>query len=400
MVDARKNPFYGFLINQTELQAVDIDLTLLFVDLTLMFGAGNEPATPEEFEKIFPLDYYDYNEGEVIPFAGQNLVTTGRNQYNPATGKANLLGGQTYQLLGTYTSAEIDGVAVTLDSNNCLTTTKDCVLVVTGGNDIDTMVAIYNDDSAAYEPYVKHTLPLDPSQWRDKNGELVFPYGGMHGVGSVYDYAKVDADGYIRKVVRTFRQANMGDLSWSTTQSGATVFFADLSSGSIKDTFAGVNPKYISQTSAIYNVNKRCRFYGSKTHNFSRIAVRDDDSADAATFKAAMQGVPLIYELKTPVEVELATPVYAKYLVDKDGTEEITPANGSTPYTTMANLSILYAMDARGEIKNLPKNYLSKESAENMLNAMVSSGIIASYTMTWDAANNRYAFVIQKNSEQ
>ena len=41
-------------------------------DLTLMFGAGNEPATVAEFEKLFPRDYYDYNAGEVIPFAGQN----------------------------------------------------------------------------------------------------------------------------------------------------------------------------------------------------------------------------------------------------------------------------------------------------------------------------------------
>lgn len=62
----------------------------------------------------------------------------------------------------------------------------------------------------------------------------------------------------------------------------------------------------------------------------------------------------------------------------------------------MANLSILYAMDARGEIKNLPKNYLSKESAENMLNAMVSEGVIESYTMTYDAANSRYVFTFVK----
>jgi len=57
-------------------------------------------------------------------------------------------------------------------------------------------------------------------------------------------------------------------------------------------------------------------------------------------------------------------------------------------------------MDARGEIKNLPKNYLSKESAENMLNAMVSAGVIASYTMTYDAANSRYQFVIVKPQEE
>lgn len=43
-------------------------------------------------------------------------------------------------------------------------------------------------------------------------------------------------------------------------------------------------------------------------------------------------------------------------------------------------------------IKKLPKDYLSKESVEGMLDAMVSAGVIASYTMTWDAVNNRYAF--------
>lgn len=35
-------------------------------DLTAMFGSGNEPTTAEEFEKIFPNDYYQYNAGEII----------------------------------------------------------------------------------------------------------------------------------------------------------------------------------------------------------------------------------------------------------------------------------------------------------------------------------------------
>ena len=34
-------------------------------DLTQMFGAGNEPATPEEFRAMFPDDYYPYNAGEL-----------------------------------------------------------------------------------------------------------------------------------------------------------------------------------------------------------------------------------------------------------------------------------------------------------------------------------------------
>lgn len=32
-------------------------------DLTLMFGAGNEPSTVDEFRSLFPADYYPYNAG-------------------------------------------------------------------------------------------------------------------------------------------------------------------------------------------------------------------------------------------------------------------------------------------------------------------------------------------------
>ena len=381
-------------------------LEFMLIDLTLMFGAGNEPTTVAEFEKIYPLEYYDYNAGEIIPFAAQNLVTTGKNQYNPATGKANLLGGQTYQLLGTYTSATIDGVAVTLDSNNCFTTTKDCVLEITGGNDTDTIVALYNGENVTYEPYEKHILPLDPSQWRDKQGNLVFPYGGMHGVGTAYDYAKVDTDGYIRKAMRCFGQVDLGSLNYNRTAVTLSTNYYYVQKNSLNDAkYVGDSISPIGIRSSIFIPAKGDQIskYGEPNHTvaitYRKLKLIFNEYQDAQSVKQALNGIHLIYELAEPIEVELATPIYAKYLVDKDGTEEITPANGTTPYTTMANLSILYAMDARGEIKNLPKNYLSKESAENMLNAMVSAGVIASYTMTYDAANGRYAFTFQKSSE-
>lgn len=324
---------------------------VVIFDLTLMFGAGNEPATVEEFKKMFPLDYYDYNAGEIIPFAGQNLVTTGKNQYNPTTGKANLLGGYTYQLLGTYTGATIDGVAVTLDSNSCFTTTKDCVLEITGGNDTDTFVGLYNGENNTFEPYTRHTLPLDPSQWRDTNDNLVFPYGGMHGVGDVYDYAKVDADGYIRKVVRVFEQVDLGSLNYAlyqpANQDYANCFRAELPIRAKVVGRGGLWKEFITPNGYI-----SCFGYGSNyikdkclnTDNGDGIYLQigNNSYSNTTTFKAAMNGIPLIYELNTPVEVELATPVYAKYLVDKDGTEEITPANGTAPYTTMANLHLVY----------------------------------------------------------
>lgn len=50
--------------------------TLQLFDLTAMFGSGNEPASVEEFEKIFPADYYPYNAGEIVS-AGVTEVAVG-----------------------------------------------------------------------------------------------------------------------------------------------------------------------------------------------------------------------------------------------------------------------------------------------------------------------------------
>lgn len=42
----------------------NVTMRMNIFDLTQMFGVGNEPSTPEEFEAMFPADYYPYNAGE------------------------------------------------------------------------------------------------------------------------------------------------------------------------------------------------------------------------------------------------------------------------------------------------------------------------------------------------
>lgn len=87
---------YGFAINGITLvvkKAVIIDYAfnpIIFVkdkvtvdnvtmrmnifDLTQMFGAGNEPSTPEEFEAMFPADYYPYNAGELMSASVNEVI--------------------------------------------------------------------------------------------------------------------------------------------------------------------------------------------------------------------------------------------------------------------------------------------------------------------------------------
>lgn len=44
----------------------NVTMRINIFDITQMFGAGNEPSTPEEFEAMFPADYYPYNAGELM----------------------------------------------------------------------------------------------------------------------------------------------------------------------------------------------------------------------------------------------------------------------------------------------------------------------------------------------
>lgn len=61
----------------------NIVITPKLVDLTNMFGAGNEPSTPEEFEAMFPADYYEYNEGELMSAPVEEVINQRRNLANP-----------------------------------------------------------------------------------------------------------------------------------------------------------------------------------------------------------------------------------------------------------------------------------------------------------------------------
>lgn len=52
----------------------NITMRMNIFDLTQMFGTGNEPSTQEEFEAMFPADYYPYNAGELMS-ASVNEIT-------------------------------------------------------------------------------------------------------------------------------------------------------------------------------------------------------------------------------------------------------------------------------------------------------------------------------------
>ena len=392
---------YGILCVASSLPAGTYYFLPALSDFTLMFGAGNEPATVEAFKALFPLPYYANNPGVVLPFAAQKLVTTGFNQYNPENGIAKLLGNHKYQLTGTYTAATIDGVAITLDAENCFTPESNCELEITGGNATDTCVhlvwsGIHNGE---YEPYEKHEAIIDPANWSDTDGNDVYPFGGMHGVGTARDYATPDADGFIRKAYRVFARVNLGDLSWS----GNGTFTAYLSGiknisyGTIYNMVCAKYPTVFSRGSGdLSGMQDKaiCTNYANPI-----IYIKDSAYTDAAAFKAAMSGVYLYYELATPVEIELATPVAVSYYANDWGTEAWEPENTDVPYTAPCDMLIAYAMNAVDTLRRLPENYISTGSFENFctelatkLGAALNKTI--TITPTYNDTTQEYNFTI------
>ena len=52
---------------------------LIVVDLTLMFGAGNEPETVEEVDAMFPEEYYAYNTGTLVTAKVTEVISKDSN---------------------------------------------------------------------------------------------------------------------------------------------------------------------------------------------------------------------------------------------------------------------------------------------------------------------------------
>lgn len=393
-------------------QTVDFYFNINIFDLTLMNFAG--VTTAAEFKSLFPLDYYAYNAGGVLPFAAGNLVTTGLNQWDEEW-ELGAISGATGQNVNSSTYIRSKNYIPIFPSTTYYVrsaTTLECrmrfydadknylgesTIIETDSNQtfttpagayymrfymVDEYGTTYNHDicinlswsgyhNGEYEPSEKHTVVVDAAGWLDTDGNLIFPYGGMHGTGSAADWAKPDADGYFHKGTRVFGRVNLGDLTYLYNAEGffearATPITGAKAVTNNTDIANIICSKYPTLAAADIYYGTSGNGIGFENTATPSVCIRDANAGtDAATFKTAMDGVYLYFELATPVEKELATPVAATYYVNDFGTEAWEPANDDEPYTTPCKVEIAYAMNAVDTIRNLPKNYISKDSFDN-----------------------------------
>ena len=119
------------------------------IDLTLMFGAGNEPATIEEFYSLVPsgIDLFAYNEGEVIhcntesiKSVGDNAVSFGGEVLMPPESEPDKV--KNYQEGYTYSGISASGYALAERVTKCEVYDGKVIVAATNGYGVGSFLEV------------------------------------------------------------------------------------------------------------------------------------------------------------------------------------------------------------------------------------------------------------------
>ena len=351
-------------------------------DLTQMFGStiadyiySLEQATAGAgvawFKKLFPNDYYEYNAGELLSVGGlQSHDAVGFNQFDKNTMVVenvyidNVDGAErsntgalstdfipvipnTAYFINTEQTAGGWGAWYDADKNYISEITRYASVnpkykvktapdnahymrltcKYNNNGNIDTFCINLSNPSrnGEYEPYEKHSYPLDSSLT-------------LRGIPKLdasknlyYDGDEYTSDG---KVKRKYGVVDLGTLRWNYY---ANCFYSNDINGcktykeTDKDTLCQVYAHNSTAFGQVVNDKVFC------IHD-SKVWIRDSAYTDAQTFKTAMSDIYLVYELATPT-IETAQAYTNPQIVSKYGTLEyvtnsIVPVGHKTTYLT------------------------------------------------------------------
>lgn len=334
---------------------------LMLIDLTLMFGTGNEPSTVEEFEKMFPATYYPYNAGEIVSAGTEEIVEQGANLYygtdmlkcgsddyeyiaNSYRCKTIKLNPKTTYTL-SFTSDKTSEIILLMNVNAIVNAPQyfdfrkaSHTQTYTTGDDGCLYVGVYagngavasadvvkrlseceimiseGDTPTAYAPYHRNEYPI-PEAIRNLPG-----YGWSAGTARNYvDYEN-------KRYVQCVNSVDLGTKNWLMYKDGDYTPFFYLNAGDISDIRGGTSnflcPKY--QYAKIGVTDNASGLYVLEN---TTVRVRDTAYTDATAFKQAMQGVILYYELANPIVTDIST------LIDDDFLRNIeVEAGGSVTF--------------------------------------------------------------------
>lgn len=322
-------------------------------DLTLIFGAGNEPTTVEEFRAMFPNPYYEYNPGELKSVNVTGIKTVGFNAFDGTSAK--VLGGKSYYVNGTYDTltfaTELGGEETTISLvDNLFTPTSNGYVYATNvSEDFCINLSHTGYKNGTHEPYWTETRYIANAL-------------ELRSAGSVYDELTKD-----KKITRV-GVVDLGTLTWSkntntyaSTETETFYFWTAYFDGGQKANTGNLKiksykPGIQSNTSGSTWENKVVATSGN-VYVGVHITNTEFDTYTAEQVKEALSGVILNYELDEPVEEPLPLQNLT-YKVDDFGTEEwLQTSDIPVPVAH----STLYMRNLRDDVRTLSTTYATKE---------------------------------------
>lgn len=281
-------------------------------DLTQMFGSGNEPSTPEEFEAMFPADYYPYNEGELLSMPVNEVMEQGKNLFEKKTidieVDKNQIFSNRYYPKGTYTikfHGSSDGSMIlygvkkngelikliedryedSYKKGKTFTLNEECVCLRYYSNiKVDKAVFQIERGSAptAYEPYHEISYPISQSILQlDGYGDGV--------TADVYNYIDWENKKYYKRVGKV----DLGAANYYKDGITYRTSIMDMKIVSKDTAFNGLCAKFIPISfSSDWSTSGTASQDGD-----NRLVLIDASIESIESFKQAMSGVMLYYEL-------------------------------------------------------------------------------------------------------
>lgn len=349
------------------------------VNLTKMFCKGNEPTTVEEYKALYGNMPKEYNEGTIIDNHTSTIKSVGVNawdeqwelgvfdnygkkdpqtnairskntipvlpsmQYYLSSPNNNYVFGWEYNEQGEYIGRVNNRNPI---SNNKFTTTSQThyINIVVGYPAGGNIVTTYNHDICIH---LAHTGYLNGKYfpYESQTRQLPTIDGGLKSAGTAYDEIRYNKSKDKWEYVKRIGSVDLGTLSWSkigTEMPDVYRFISYGIQGTSVDGFNVLCVKYIGAETITGNDKTMQMASGGIIH----ICDHDYSNADADTFKQAMQGVILRYELAEPIVTELDVDISPDYKVWDYGTEEAISEVLSTPVRIKSD----YGFNAVGQI--------------------------------------------------
>ena len=326
----------------------------MIFDLTAMFGAGNEPSTVDEFTALYPLPYYAYDAGTMLPVRMTGVETNGFNQWD-----------------GTYTNGGLDASTGAEISNASWSRTGFIPVFP------QTEYYLKSVGNEGYKPFYYAA---------DKSfvGTIA---GGMNLRNATFTTAA--GAYYVRLMcnVASMPSEMCINLHWSGYMDGTYEQY-----WSEQRVIAAIAENFPDGMRSAGTVADEL----TETQAITRVGERAYQSGDESDPTVVTDGTITHYALATPTTTTFDQPINMDYRFADFGTERILVPTGqmSAPPT----MDVVYGLNATDTLRTLPTEYVSKAS-DASFTAALGAFLNATITRVWNETQGRYDYTITANGE-